>query len=625
MTFSLNPMALALAVLPATVMAQSSLTAPSQDTPFARLDTIIATPARVSQPLSDVYGDVSVITNDMLRNSGAQSLTQLLGRQPQIQTYQLGGPQTLSGIFVRGASPQQTLVMVDGQRINDPATGSTYLSAMDPATIERVEILRGAASSLYGSDAMGGVVNIITRSNEQDRPLSVFGNIGMGTHSLFKAGLGLSGASNGWDYRIAGSYASSDGFNATREKLGTFTYNPDHDGYEQASVSGALGYTWKPGNRLGVSFYNGYTHGDFDSGAYDTNTFGIMRQQSVAVTSNNQLTRWWESVLQVSVNRNVYDSRASYGDSVLGSIQRTYSWQNNFTLNRQNRLSLILERKDESIFGTTTYEQDKRHTNAVGLIYRGDFDRHHIQASVRNDNVSGYESKTTGSLSYDFDITEQWSAGLAGNTGYRVPTFADLYTPLSFGYQGNPNLKPETSRNIELRTSWKTDSTSLSVNAWQTRYRDLIDGYVCDQMSNCTAENVDRATIRGISINAEHQFDNTRVYAGADFMNPKDRETGKLLIRRARQVYRIGADHTFGRATVGADFVHTGRRYDDKDNTREKRLGSFGVLNLRASYAFSKNVEAQVYWNNALNKKYETSYGYNSAGSNVFLNLAFRM
>src|SRR5690606_15940850 len=115
-----------------------------------------------------------------------------------------------------------------------------------------------------------------------------------------------------------------------------------------------------------------------------------------------------------------------------------YSWQNNFTLNRQNRLSLILERKDESIFGTTTYEQDKRHTNAVGLIYRGDFDRHHIQASVRNDNVSGYESKTTGSLSYDFDITEQWSAGLAGNTGYRVPTFADLYTPLSFGYQGNP-------------------------------------------------------------------------------------------------------------------------------------------------------------------------------------------
>lgn len=618
-------MALALAGLPFAAAAQTSPSAFASDAQVTRLDTIVATPARANQTLADVYGDVSVITNEQLRNAGATSLTELLTRQAQIQAYQQGGPQTLSGLFMRGASPQQTLVMVDGQRINDPATGSTYLSALDPTTIERVEILRGAASSLYGSDAMGGVINIITRNDGQDKPLSVFGNIGVGTHSLFKSSLGLSGASNGWDYRLAGSYASSDGFNATREKAGTFTYNPDHDGYEQASLSGSLGYTWKPGNRLGISFYNGYINGQFDSGAYDTNTFGIMRQQSVAVTSNNRLTDWWESVLQVSLNRNIYDSRASYGDSVLGTIQRTYSWQNNFSIDQQNKLSLVLERKDENIFGTTTYKQDKRHTNAAGLIYRGDFSRHHIQASVRNDNVSGYESKTTGSLSYDFDITPEWSVGVAGNTGYRVPTFADLYTPLSFGYQGNPNLKPETSRNMELRTAWKTEDSTLSASIWNTSYRDLINGYVCDEMFNCTAENVDRATVRGISLNAEQRFDNTRVYAGADFMNPKDKETGKRLIRRASQVYRIGASQTLGQATLGMDYTLTGTRYDDKDNTAEKRLGSFGVLNLRASYAFSKNLEAQVYWNNALNKKYETSYGYNSAGSNVFLNLAFRM
>ena len=625
MKFLLTPMALALVVLPFAATAQTATPATSPDADVTRLDTIVATPARGNQNLADVYGDVSVISKDQLQNAGATSLTELLSRQPQIQTYQQGGPQSLSGLFVRGASPQQTLVMVDGQRINDPATGSTYLSAIDPTTVERVEILRGAASSLYGSDAMGGVINIITRSDGQDKPLSVFGNIGVGTHSLFKAGIGLSGASNGWDYRLAGSYASSDGFNATRDTPGGFTYNPDRDGYEQASLSGSVGYTWKPGNRLGVSFYNGYNHGDFDSGLYDRNTFGIMRQQSVAVTSNNQLTDWWESVLHVSVNRNLYDARASYGDSVIGSIQRTYSWQNNFRLNQQNRLSLVLERKDESVFGTTTYEKDKRHTNAVGLIYRGDFNRHHIQASLRNDNTTGYDDKTTGSLSYDFDITSEWSAGLAANTGYRIPTFADLYTPLSFGYQGNPNLKPETSRSFELRTAWKTEDSAASVTAWQTKHRDLIDGYVCDEMFNCTSENVDRATIRGISINAEHRFDQTRVYAGADFMNPKDNESGKQLIRRARQVYRVGASHTFGQASIGADFVHTGTRYDDKDNTREKRLGSYGVLNLRASYAFSKNLEAQVYWNNVLDKKYETSYGYNTEGSNVFLNLAFRM
>src|SRR5690606_15424565 len=138
-------------------------------------------------------------------------------------------------------------------------------------------------------------------------------------------------------------------------------------------------------------------------------------------------------------------------------------------------------------------------------------------------------------------------------------TFADLYTPLSFGYQGNPNLKPETSRNMELRTSWKTESTQLSASAWQTKYRDLINGYVCDQQYNCTAENVDRATVRGLSLNASHQFDNTHIYAGADFMRPIDDETHQPLVRRARQVYRAGVSHRLGQATLGADFTGTGR------------------------------------------------------------------
>lgn len=620
MKFSLRPLALALAVLPVAGQAQPSPLSNS----VATLDPIVATPARDDQRLSDVRGDVSVITQETLRNAGASSLPEVLAHLPQVQIYQQGGPQTVSGVSLRGASPQQTLVMVDGQRINDPATGTVFWSALDPTTIERVEVVRGAGSSLYGSDAMGGVINIITRGGQgQDQPLSVYGNIGVGTHGLFKSSLGISGASGGWDYRLAGSYASSDGFNATREKAGALTYNPDDDGYEQASLSGSLGYTWKPGNRLGITFYNGYNNGDFDSGAYDTHTFGIARQQSVALSSNNRLTDWWDSVLRVSFNRSLYDSRAAYGDSVIGSIQRTYTWQNNFDLSQNHHLSLVLERKDEQVLGTTQYNHVKRHTNAIGLVYRGDMDRHHIQASVRNDSVSDYKSKTTGSLSYDFDLTPNWSVGAAASTAYRVPTFADLYTPLSFGYQGNPNLKPETSRNMELRTSWKTESTQLSASAWQTKYRDLINGYVCDQQYNCTAENVDRATVRGLSLNASHQFDNTQIYAGADFMRPIDDETHQPLVRRARQVYRAGVSQRLGQATLGADFTWTGRRVDDKSG--EKRMGGYGLLNLRASYALSKNLEAQLYWNNVMNKKYETAYGYNNIGSNVFLNLAFRM
>ncbi|MBK1780440.1 TonB-dependent receptor [Advenella sp. WQ 585] len=624
MNFTLHTRALALAACfaPALLFAQT----PTNPAPnVTTLDTIVATPARMAQPLDKVMGDVTVIQAESLQNAGMQSMTAILARQPGLQIYNSGGPQTLSGIYLRGASPQQSLVLVNGMRINDNLSGATNWAAIDPSTIERIEIIRGSASSLYGSNAMGGVINIITKPGGQDRPFSAFGNVGVGSDSTFKTGFGFSGAQNNWNYSLAASYASSDGFNATNPDSGPYTYNQDDDGYTQTSLTGSLGYEWNPGQRVDLTFLHGYNHGDFDSGKDYQNTYGITRQQAYTLGSTNQITANWESILSFGYSKSDYDSQASYGRSEIGTIQRQYSWQNNFTLNQNNVLSLVLEHLDERASGSSLLTRQHRDTNAVGLIYRGDFDRHHLQASVRHDNISSIGDKTTGSLGYDYDLSPSLKLGVAASTGFRAPTFADLYTPLSWGYQGNPNLKPEKSKNIEASLRYQANDTQLSLVVFQNKFRDLINPYVCDAMFNCTAENTDKATIRGLSLEASHQFGNTLFSAGADFLNPKDDTNGKTLVRRAKQVYRLSVSHKLDNAELGASYQFVGKRFDDKDNTAAKKLGGYGLLNLHASYQFNKNLQGQIYWNNVTDKKYNTAYGYNSQGSNVFLNLAWRM
>ncbi len=423
MNFIQHPRVLALAACFAPACLSSLAFAQTPAAPvnaISTLDAIVATPARMAQPLENVMGDVSVIQTESLQNAGMQSLTDILARQPGLQIYNSGGPQTVSGVFVRGASPAQSLVLVNGMRINDTNSGSINWAAIDPSTIERIEIIRGPGSSLYGSSAMGGVINIITKPGGQDRPFSAFGNFGVGSDSTFKTGFGFSGAQNNWNYSLAASYASSDGFNATNPDSPSF--NPDDDGYTQTSLTGSLGYEWNPGQRLDLTFLHGYNHGDFDSGKDYLNTYGITRQQAYTLGSTNQMTDYWESILSFGYSKSDHHMQTSndaYGRTEIATLQRQYSWQNNFTLNQNNALSLVLEHLDERASGTSLLTRQHRDTNAVGLIYRGDFSRHHLQASVRHDHISAIGSKTTGSLAYDYDLNPSLKLGMAASTGFR--------------------------------------------------------------------------------------------------------------------------------------------------------------------------------------------------------------
>ncbi|NYT84195.1 TonB-dependent receptor domain-containing protein [Pollutimonas harenae] len=608
-------------------------TAHAQTTPPPQLDNIVVTASRSLQLEKDVIGDVTLINKADLEKEGQNSVAEILAKQPGIQISNNGGPQTATSVFLRGAPSQHTQVLVDGVRINSLTTGVSNWNAIDPALIERIEIVRGASSSLYGSGAIGGVINIITKKGGEDRPLSAWTNIGYGSYDTFKSSVGFSGAQNGWDYALSSSMADSSGFSATNEMAGPYTYDPDADGYSQHALSGSLGYRWAAGQHIGLTAYNGYISGDFDAGPGPIRT--LTRQQAYNLTSTNNLTDYWQSILRFGFSKEAIDNRIPGFDSTAGSLQRSYTWQNNFEFLEHQQLSLILERLEERVEGESNYLANRRDTNSAGLVYRGDFDAHHLQASVRNDNITSYGNETTGSLAYNFDLTDNWRIGLAGSTGFQAPTFAYLYapdTPASFWgprYQNNPNLKPEKSRNIEASIQYNTDTTRLGLVVYQNKIKDLIVGSVFDPLISAnTAQNINRATIRGITLTAEQVVGNTTLRASADFMNPVDDETGDQLIQRAKRVFHLSAEHRLNALRLGAEYQFTSKRYDNDFNTfpaERVTLGGYGLVNLTAAYDFSKNASVHIRWNNLLDKNYANVYGYNTAGSNVFVNLSLRM
>src|SRR5690606_37321808 len=207
--------------------------------------------------------------------------------------------------------------------------------------------------------------------------------------------------------------------------------------------------------------------------------------------------------------------------------------------------------------------------------YRGQFDAHRVQATIRNDHISQYGSHATGGLAYELDLTKTWQIGLAANTGFQAPSFNDLYAPGWGGFppQSNPDLKPEKSRNIEAHLQYQYEGLKLRMVAYQNKVSNLIVS------TPRRLENVDAATLKGITLTAGYAWNQTRVNASADFLSPYDDSTGERLIRRARQTYRLNAEQDIDNWTVGAEFLYVGQRYDESFTQGRVHLGGYSLWN----------------------------------------------
>lgn len=584
--------------------------APTQLSPIAVIGS------RAPQPLDDVLGDVTVIDRDAIERAGQSSLAELLSREHGIEYVDNGGPQTVTSLFMRGANNAQTLILVDGLRINNATAGGGALNAIALNDIERVEILRGAASSLYGADAVGGVINVITRQGA-DKPLSLRADIGAGNHGTVRTSTSLAGSNAGWRYALNAGYGQSNGHNATTPD-NAFSYNPDRDSWYQRNVSGSLGYAWATGHEVSARVFHDRINGGYDAGTPDVNDRVLQTVEGFAFTSRDRITAQWLSTLRLGVteDENVSVNGPGTTDTRFRTRQRQYGWQNDLQLTDTQRVTLAFDRLEQRVRGdlftggpaTADYAVTARNTNAFTGVYTGDFGRHHVQASLRHDDDSQYGGQTTGGAAYGLDIVPGLRATVAANTAFRAPTFNELYYPGG----GNPDLSPEKSRNVEAGLRWRQGGTELGATVYRNRVTNLITGW--------PSENIGRAILRGVTFTGAHQWGNTGLRASLDLQDPHDAATGDVLPRRAKRIFRLNADHRMGPARVGAEWYLSGERYD----SGRQRLGGYGLLALTASYDVTPETQVQLRWNNVFDKQYTLVQGYATQGSSVFVNVAYR-
>lgn len=565
--------------------------------------------------LSHTIGDDSVVDRSKLEQMPNATLAQVLGRERSISFVEYGGPQALTTLNMRGTNSRQSLVMIDGMRVNSPTNGLPVLNAIPLNAIERIEIVRGAASSLYGANAVGGVINVITRQ-PGDRPLSGYVNAGIGSYGTTEYDAGVSGSKDMWSYSLYGGYGQSAGYQATNGDY-AFANSADTDSYYRSNVGGQLGLTWAPGQTVSVQTLQSRVNGGYDATNPVYNDRGIQTLGNTIVTSRNQINDKWLSTLSASFLNEKNETRASAIDGGTGyfeSAQSQYLWMNSISLTDNQTLNVGLERLDQSVKGFSwgapvNFRNDAVYTNAVMANYTGRWDKHRIQASVRNDDNSQYGNFTTGSLAYAYEFAPGWQASVAANNAFRAPNFNELYYP---GFS-NPDLAPEKSRNYEIGLRYTHSSGEVALVAYHNRITDLI----VSQAPTYIPQNVQSATIKGLTLSFDQNIGRqSSVYGSVDLLSPYNNSTGTRLPFIAQRTLRLGAEHRISDVTVNADWMLTGERTDG--NTM---LGGYGLLNMGVQYAVNKNVSLQLRWNNVLGKNYTLVRGYNTPGSNVFFNI----
>lgn len=607
------PLLAALGLLPALAAAQASTE------PAATLSDIVVTASRMPQAREDVLGDVTVIDSEALRQAGSLSLAEVLAKQPGVSFHNHGGPQSLAGINLRGADTRHTLVLLDGVPLNTATDGMPILQALPLASIERIEILRGAASSLYGSNAIGGVINLITRP-DTEVPLAARASLGYGSRGTAKASAAVSGQQDAWTYHFGGGYERSRGFDATTPN--NAAHNPDRDNHHNYSVNGGVGYAWAAGQSLDLQFFKSHVKGRSDETEYAVplvDDYFLSHQDTLSLSSRNQINAVWHSTLRYAYSRTNSTARSWGGENQFTNYQNQFAWENTLQLAQNQSLFLAYEHLDQRVTEPYGYAHTRRHNNAVTGVYNGKFDRHHVQASVRNDNNSQHGNHATWGLGYGYDLTQAWRARVAANTGYQVPTLMHLYAP--FG--ANPDLRPEQSRNLEAALEFNTQSLSFSATAYQNKVRDLIAS------RNFVPQNVERATLRGLTLAGHYHFNpRSSVWGSLDLLHARNDTSGNRLDRRAPYTIRLGAEHRTGKWRLGTDYTHVAWRHDQDFSTfpaAAVRVGSYGLWNLSAVYALKPNLDLALRWNNVLDKRYTTAYGFNMPRSHAFVELSWRL
>jgi vitamin B12 transporter len=591
-------------------------------------DAVVITASRSEQLLRDSIPHTTVISRREIRESRAVDLPSLLRREAGVEFVQSGGVGRNSGTFMRGTATAQSLILIDGARIADLNNGIASLDQIMLDEIERVEIVRGNVSSLYGSGAVGGVIQIFTRRGRGEPRLEVAA--AAGGEGDRRLSLGYGGELGGTRFNLTASGFQTDGFSALRPELAP-NIDPDRDGYRNSAFAGSLSHRLG-GHEAGISYYSTSGRQQYDNAfafsASDKQT-ALVRVEALSAFLNSELTAAWVSKLRLSESANANHDFENGATSFAGRTKtrnRQLSWENTFALSREHRLVGGVERLEQHIDASTTdYLRTDRDVDALFGGWLGRFGAHSLQVNARQERYSDFGDADSYLLGYALDVTQRWSLFASRATGFRAPTFNELFfppIPTPFGplLCNDPALRAERARSGDLGLQYAAAAGLLRIAAFHTRITDLIQ-------PGCPPVNVDHATIDGIEASYSGEWRGARFKAAFTAQDPvQHRAAGDLaLLRRAKRFGSVSASKALGAWQIGGEWLFSDERPDivlTSFTGERTRLAGYGVVNVTARYAVGRATSVGMRLDNAFDKDYSLTHGFNTQGRKLTVSLS---
>jgi vitamin B12 transporter len=584
------------------------------------LPEVIVTATRSAQTVDDALASVTVITREDIDNSQALTLPEVLRGVPGLDISTTGGFGKQTSVFMRGTESDHVLVLVDGVKVGSATAGITAFEHLPLSQIERIEIVRGPRSSLYGSEAIGGVIQIFTRQGKGKKP-QVELSAGMGEDRTYEFTAGVSGSTKENWYSLYANRLKTDGFNACEGNTsgGCFTVEPDADGYKNTSYGISLGHRFENNLTVETHAMQATANNQYDSSG--ANKSDVV-QRVIGLKTDYLINQSWQMSLNLGRSR---DELENFGHNTTPSFfntkRTTASFQTNFLYSDANSLIIGYDYLLDEVDSSTNFAEKSRNNHGVFLESQSQFGKTDLILGLRQDDNEQFGRHSTGNIALGYAVSPQTRVFISYATAFKAPNFNDLYWPDSAFFGGNPNLNPEKSESIEIGLKGKQADYRWSLNAYRTKIDQMISFQTDPVTFKGTMVNIDKAKIKGIDGALNWRKAGFEFNLTGSWLKPEDDTTGKLLARRAEKTLNVEIAERKGAGRLGISWLMQSHRYDDSAN--KQRLSGYGILNLTADYYFNKNWVIRTRLENVLDKEYETVRFYNTQRRFWFVSLHY--
>ena len=582
---------------------------------------VVVTASRTEQILTDALPHTTVLGREVIEQSQMVDLPSLLAREAGFQFTQNGGRGSQATAFLRGAASLQVLVLVDGiPMTKQDTTGAVSLEHIMLDQVDHIEIVRGNVSAIYGSGAIGGVIQVFTRQGLGKPTAYLSAEAGsLGSQRLVA---GAQGKAGDWRYAVSAGTNSTRGINAINVAQG-LNVNPDLDGYKNENYTLHLAYDLNAAHQIGLRA-NG-SHGRFDYDVSDATYASATDIHKGTTRINNNALYWtarlsesWKSRFHISdgKEKNTTDTVGLYPLKTQAVTKtQLMSWVNEFQLHNVTS-TLGFDRQLQTIDASDDYSAllKKRALNAIyaGANYK--MGLHSFQMNLRSDDVQDVGVKNSSYWGYGHELTAEWKLIAAHSTAFNIAPLSYLYDPVS----GNPNLKPETAQTNEVGLQWANGSHRMRSTLFSTKTRDML----LYDMTTWQFNNVASVKNEGLETSYSGRLGSTDVRASLTLQNPINEVTGQRLVRRAQTLASTSVSKLLGQWVIGASLRYTGARPDTLNNPE---LPSYTLVDLTARYSLSPEWVAFGRVENLTDKIYQTAYGYNQLPRTMTVGLTWKM